>query len=100
MTTRRSFIQILPAAGVLLAVSRAHAQDMLDEKDVTAASLGYVADATKVNKAKYVTYAAGQQCSACALFQGKAGAAAGPCPVFAGKQVMAKGWCSAFTKRS
>lgn len=101
MTSRRTFIQILPAAGGLFAaaVARAQAAAVVDEKDPTAAGLGYVADATKANKAKYASYAAGQQCGTCALFQGKAGAATGACPIFAGKLVAAKGWCSAYTKK-
>jgi hypothetical protein len=73
---------------------------MLDEKDATAVALGYVADATKADAAKYKTYAAGQNCSGCQLFQGQAGAASGPCTLFAGKQVSAKGWCSAFAKKT
>ena len=73
---------------------------MLDEKDATAVALGYVANATKADTAKYKTYAAGQQCSGCQLFQGQAGGAAGPCSLFAGKQVNAQGWCSAFAKKA
>jgi len=59
-----------------------------------------VADATKADKAKYKTYAAGQACANCQLFQGKPGDAYGNCPLFAGKQVSAKGWCSAFAKKA
>jgi High potential iron-sulfur protein len=73
---------------------------MVDEKDPTASALGYVANATKADTAKYKTYAAGQQCSGCQLFQGQAGAASGPCSLFAGKQVNAQGWCSAFAKKA
>lgn len=73
---------------------------MLDEKDATAVALGYVANATKADAAKYKTYAAGQNCSGCQLFQGQAGAASGPCTLFAGKQVSAQGWCSAFAKKA
>jgi hypothetical protein len=58
-----------------------------------------VADATKTDKVKYKTYAAGQLCSNCALYQGKPADAAGGCPLFAGKQVAAKGWCSAYAKK-
>jgi High potential iron-sulfur protein len=72
---------------------------MVDEKDAVAVSLGYVADASKVDKAKYANFAAGQNCAGCALYQGAA-AAAGGCPLFAGKQVSAKGWCSAFAKKA
>ena len=102
-TTRRSFL--ISSIGVVsaLALSReALAADlpMLSETDTTAQALGYKADATKVDKAKYPKYAAGQDCEACMLYQGKPGSASGPCGAFPGKQVAAKGWCSAFTKKA
>lgn len=101
MTTRRHFIRIVPAAGAALLAGRdAFAADMVNEKDPQAVGLGYVADATKADKAKYKTYAAGQQCSTCALYQGKPGDASGGCPLFAGKLVAAKGWCSAWAKKA
>jgi hypothetical protein len=103
MNSRRHFIRLAACSGAaILAGSEALAADapMLDEKDPTAVSLGYVPDATKANKAKYATYAAGQACGVCQLYQGKAGAATGPCPIFGGKQVNAKGWCSAFAKKA
>ncbi len=99
MSTRRNFIRLIPLAGGAVLTGRALAQPMVDEKDPTALSLGYVSDVSKVDKAKYPKYAAGQGCHACALYQGKAGAASGPCPIFAGKQVSVKGWCSAFAKK-
>jgi hypothetical protein len=101
MTSRRQFIQIIPIAGAGLLASRAAmAQAMVDEKDPQAAALGYVADAARVDKAKFKTFVAGQNCANCALFQAAAGAAAGGCPLFAGKQVAAKGWCSAWAKKA
>ena len=72
---------------------------MLDEKDPTAAALGYVADASRVDKVKYPKFAEGQACSNCVLYQGAAGSEAGPCPLFAGKQVAAKGWCASYAKK-
>jgi High potential iron-sulfur protein len=99
MSTRRNFIRLVPVAGAGLLAGTAWSQAMVDEKDPMAASLGYVADATKANKTKYPKYAAGQVCGNCALYQGKAGAAAGPCGIFPGKQVAAKGWCSAYAKK-
>lgn len=99
MSTRRSFIRLVPVAGAGLLAGTAWAQAMVDEKDPTAASLGYHADATKTDKAKQPKYVAGQVCANCALYQGKAGAAAGPCPIFAGKQVAAKAWCNAYVKK-
>lgn len=77
----------------------AFAQEMLEENNPQAAALGYVADASKVDAKKYPKYAAGQLCSNCALYQGKAGEEAGGCLLFAGKQVAGKGWCSAWAKK-
>jgi hypothetical protein len=73
---------------------------MVDEKDATAVALGYVADATKADGTKYKSYAAGQNCIGCQLYQGQAGSTSGPCTLFAGKQVAAQGWCSAFAKKA
>ncbi|MDO9075756.1 MAG: high-potential iron-sulfur protein [Rubrivivax sp.] len=102
MNTRRQFIQILPlAACTVAAAPRAHAQAALvDEKSPQAAALGYVAVASQADKAKFKTYAAGQACGNCALFQGRAAVAAGICQLFAGKQVAAKGRCSAYAKKA
>ena len=100
MTTRRTFIQIVPIAGLaLLAASHVVAAE-LDPKDPQAAALGYVTDATKADKSKFPKYAAGQDCATCQLYQGKAGDASGGCPLFAGKTVAAKGWCSAYAKKA
>ena len=100
MTSRRRFIALVPVLGAA-ALARAQAPaPLVDPKDPQAAALGYVADASKADKAKYPKYAAGQACSSCALFQGKAGEAAGPCPLYAGKSVAAKGWCSAWVKKA
>ena len=73
---------------------------MVDEKDSQAISLGFVSVAANADKAKFKTWAEGQQCSACLLFQGAAGAATGGCGIFVGRQVPAKGWCSAFNKKA
>jgi hypothetical protein len=103
MTTRRSFIQILPLAGALaLCAKGAIAADAaaVDPKDPQAAALGYVTDATKADKAKFPKYAAGQACGGCQLYQGKPGDATGGCAIFAGKKVSSKGWCSAYMKKA
>lgn len=101
MTSRRRFIQIVPVAGAaLLGAGAASAQGALvSEKDPQAVALGYVADATKADKAKYKQYAAGQHCANCALYQGKATDADGGCPLFGTKKVRGKGWCSAWAKK-
>lgn len=100
-SNRRVFLMQLSTATGLLAAgaTTAHAQAMVSESDPAAAGLGYKADATKVDKAKFPKYAAGQVCSNCALYQGAAGSKAGGCPLFAGKQVAGPGWCSAWAKK-
>lgn len=100
-TSRRVFMmQMATAASAVLVAQQASAQAMVAENDPQAAGVGYKADASKVDKAKYPKYAAGQNCSNCALYQGKAGAASGGCGLFPGKQVAAKGWCSAYAKKA
>ncbi len=80
----------VPAAGLFAAQAGA---ETLSESDATAKSLGYVADAKKVNAAANPNYKAGQHCANCMQYTGKAGAAAGPCNIFPGKDVAAAGWC-------
>lgn len=100
-SNRRVFMmQVATAATASVIATQASAQAMIDEKDPQAMGFAYKADATKVDKAKNPKYAAGNNCSNCALFQGKAGAAAGGCALFGAKQVAAKGWCSAWAKKA
>ena len=97
--TRRTFLLAVAATGSAMLAAPAHAQAKVDEKDAQAVALGYVSDATKADTKKFPKYAAGQMCSNCALYQGKASDPAGACPLFAGKQVASKGWCSAWAKK-
>ena len=100
-TSRRQFMILSAAGACTLALNnQVQAQAMIAETDTQAAALGYKADASKVDKAKYAKYAAGQECDNCALFQGKAGAASGGCSLFPSKQVAGKGWCSAYAKKA
>jgi phage I-like protein len=106
-SNRRSFVihstlgaSALICAGAVRAQAAATAPAMVQATDAQAQALGYVADATKVDKAKFARYAAGQNCTNCAVYQGKPADAAGPCPLFPGKQVAGKGWCSAWAKKA
>jgi anaerobic selenocysteine-containing dehydrogenase len=96
---RRVFLMTVAATGVGVSAA-AHAQALVDEKDPQAAALGYVGDAKKVDAKKYPKYAAGQVCSNCALYQGKAADKQGGCPLFGAKQVAGPGWCSAWAKKA
>ena len=99
--SRRQFI-ILSATGLAAATAcQTFAADpMVAETDPQAVGLGYKADSTKVDKAKYPKHVATQVCGGCALYKGAAGSAAGGCQIFAGKQVSSKGWCSAFAAKA
>ena len=96
---RRAFLLTVAASSMALA-TRAQAQTLVDEKDAQAAALGYVADAKRVDVKKFPKFAAGQNCTNCVLYQGKAADKAGGCPLFAGKQVAGPGWCSAWAKKA
>ena len=100
--SRRVFIEngafLLATVGVC-AVAWPDSAPMLSESDPTAAALGYKANASSVDKAKFPQYTAGSMCSNCVLYQGAAGSASGPCPLFAGKAVSAQGWCSSYVKK-
>ena len=102
---RRDFLKAGSLAVVSAAIAgsagKAAAQGArLDEKDAPAQSLGYKHDATKVDKAKFAKYLAGQTCANCTFYQGKPTDAWGGCPLFANKQVAGKGWCSAYVKKA
>ncbi len=83
-------IAAVPAASLFAGSASAEA---LSESDATAKSLGYVADAKKVDAAANPNYKPGQLCANCMQYTGKAGAASGPCNIFPGKEVAAAGWC-------
>ncbi|MEM5299125.1 high-potential iron-sulfur protein [Burkholderia sp. JPY481] len=101
-SSRRTFLITSIGVASTLALSRQAFADApkVSETDPTAQALGYKADASKVDKAKFAKFQPGQQCSNCSFFQGKAGDAYGGCPMFAGKQVAATGWCSAYNKKT
>jgi hypothetical protein len=71
----------------------------ISEDDPQAKSLAYVHDATSIDTAKQPRYKAGQVCSNCALFQGKADAEWAGCSIFPGKAVKATGWCSVYAPK-
>lgn len=100
-TRRRTFlIAVAGASSAAMFAASARAQTAVAETDAQAQGVGYRADATKVDKAKFPKYAAGQLCSNCALYQGKPTDATAACPLFPGKVVAGKGWCSAYNKKA
>ncbi len=105
--TRRRFFGQVAVVGVgvaagLTAAQQVYAQGALPElaeTEPTAAALGYKADTTKVDAAKYPNHKPEQACANCNLVQGKDGDALRPCSIFPGKGVNAKGWCAAYVPK-
>jgi hypothetical protein len=106
--SRRSFMALagLTGAAVLvgirpeLTLAQGGTLPHLAESDPTAKALGYVEDASKVDKTKFPAYKPGAQCATCNFYQGKAGDAYGPCQIFPGKSVTAKGWCASHSPKA
>ena len=107
--SRRSFLQFASASAVGLAVVVPVLQAAepapatlpnLELDNPTAKALGYVEDASKVDKAKYPNHTAEQICGNCALMQGDAKNVRNPCTLFPGRSVATKGWCASFAKKA
>jgi High potential iron-sulfur protein len=72
----------------------------LSESDPTAKALGYVEDASKVDKTKFPSMKPGARCATCNFYQGKAADSFGPCQIFPGKSVSGAGWCAAHSPKA
>jgi len=100
-TNRRQFMILSASSLAVASTGAAFAADpMLAETDAQAVGLGYKADSTKVDAAKYPKHKPTQKCGGCSLYKGAAGSAAGGCQIFPAKQVSANGWCSAFAAKA
>jgi hypothetical protein len=95
-TTRRTLLKrlALGAAGVAVGAHGAAETAKVDIHDPQAVALGYVENASQVDKKKYPQFAAGSNCDNCLQLQGKPGNNYRPCTLFSGKLVAVSGWCS------
>ena len=96
--TRRQVINIAIAlAGTTVIARFSHAQDIIASDDATALAMGYVADHTTVDTAKWTKKASpggeNQKCTSCTIYQ-RIDDDYGLCPIFIGKRVHANGWCN------
>ncbi len=97
---RRSILLAAPAFAIgLTAMRDALAQARVPESDPTATALGYKEDASKVDVAKYKTYAKGNTCANCNFYK-SSNANEGTCMALGNRLVAAKGWCSAWVKKA
>ena len=113
--SRRGFLKVTGLGVLAAAVSKivspanaeAQAPTAVSEKDSLAQSLGYHADAKKVDAKKWPKHAgaegAKQVCKTCMFYQAKgdpAKSAEAPCQIFAGKLVKANAWCNSWAKKA
>jgi hypothetical protein len=106
--SRRRFLALAGVTGAAVlvgirpepALAQGGALPHLAESDPTAKALGYVEDASKVDKAKFPTFKPGAHCATCNFYQGKAADAYGPCQIFPGKSVAGKGWCASHSPKA
>lgn len=70
----------------------------LDPREPLAASLGYVHEASTLDRSRFPTYQPGQLCSNCGQVQGAPGAPWRPCVLFPKRLVSAEGWCQAWIR--
>jgi hypothetical protein len=98
---RRSFVLQAFGTVALAALGRSAtaASSMLSESDASARVLGYVADASHADRAKYPRYQVGQRCGNCRFYQGKPSGTSAQCALFGAKQVSGGGWCNAYQAR-
>ena len=106
---RRNFLKLgIKAGGGALALSAIPIQlvaaDAVSEEEPLAQAMGYRADATKVDTARFPKRAgdagANQFCHSCALFAGKADDESAPCSIFQNRLVQGAGWCNAWVAKS
>jgi hypothetical protein len=106
--SRRSFLALAgitgaaALAGIRPALTSAQGAQLphVTESDPTAKALGYVEDASKVDKTKFPSFKPGAHCATCNFYQGKGSDEYGPCQIFPGKSVAAKGWCASHSPKA
>jgi hypothetical protein len=106
---RRNFLKMgLKAGGGALALSAIPIQlvaaEEVSESEPLAQAMGYRADASTVDTAKFPKRAgeagANQFCHNCALFAGKDSDETAPCSIFQNRPVRGLGWCNAWVAKS
>jgi hypothetical protein len=106
---RRNFLKMgLKAGGGALALSAIPIQlvaaEEVSESEPLAQAMGYRADASTVDTAKFPKRAgeagANQFCHNCALFAGKDDDETAPCSIFQNRPVRGLGWCNAWVAKS
>ena len=106
---RRGFLKLgMKTGGAVLGLTaipiQLLAQDAVTETEPLAQAMGYYADATKVDTAKFPKRAgaegAKQFCHNCALYAGEPNSETAPCSLFQNRLVHGNGWCNAWVAKA
>jgi len=105
LINRRNFLKLSGGAVALSAIPlKLMANDEVSPDEPLAQAMGYAADATTVDTAKFPKRAgdAGskQFCKNCALYAGEADAETAPCSIFQNRHVRGAGWCNAWVAKA
>jgi hypothetical protein len=101
--SRRAVVKTLALGAATLtglATHRARGAESTQKVDIhepAAVKLGYVENASQVDRKKYPQFVAGSNCENCLQLQGKPGNNYRPCGLFSGRLVSVSGWCSGWT---
>ena len=101
--SRRAVVKTLALVAATVAglathrLRSAESTQKLDIHEPAAVALGYVEDASQVDRKKFPQFVPGSNCENCLQLQGKAGNDYRPCGLFSGKLVAVAGWCSGWT---
>lgn len=87
------------AEAAAMAPEKPSGMPKLAEDDPQAKSLAYVHDASTIDGAKQPRYKAGQACTNCVLYQGKADDEWAGCSIFPGRLVKGTGWCNVYAPK-
>lgn len=105
LINRRNFLKLSGGAVALSAIPlKLIAADEVSPDEPLAQAMGYVADASTVDTAKFPKRAgdAGskQFCNNCALYAGESDAEVAPCSIFQNRNVRGAGWCNAWVAKA
>lgn len=93
---RRDWIKALASGSILAMSTHGITQVLLGETEPQAKALGYVSDASKVDRGMQPKFNLGQACNNCNFFKIGPEASTGTCKLFSGRRVSAVGWCSGY----
>jgi hypothetical protein len=98
---RRVLCLVSGILGTVVWMRQAKAQfPRLDENDPSAKMVGYLEDASRVDRKRYPKYRPDQTCGSCDLYMAKPTDPWAVCTLFPRRVVAGKGWCDAYRPRS